>query len=164
MPTIFTTAKIAWGGLLIFIDVAFLTPKFNLIWVLCAFIIVDFITGVIKAKIHKKARTSAGYRKTIIKVSQYLIPVFGLFGLSWLAKTYAPDKEIMIKQVNGFIMYFIMYIELTSILENLYEVDNTSTVAKYLYKPLLKILKFGIENNPAAKAAGQIKDDNDKPK
>lgn len=154
---VFSTAKIFWGGVLLFIDVNFLTPKFNLIWVVCAAIIVDFITGVIKAKVNRQARTSAGYRKTVIKLSQYLIPVLCLFAVSWVAKSNAPQHELTLKQVNGFIMYFIIYIELTSILENLYEVDRDSSIAKYIYKPLLTILKFGLENNPAIQAADKLK-------
>lgn len=152
-----STAKLAWAGILLFIDVTFLTPKFNLIWVVCAAICVDFITGVIKAKMQRQARTSSGYRKTVVKLSQYLIPVLCLFAISWVAKNNAPEYELKLKQINGFIMYFIIYIELTSILENLYEVDRTSSIAKYIYKPLLKILKFGLENNPVLDAADKLK-------
>ena len=54
-------------------------------------------------------------------------------------------------------MYFILYIEITSILENLYKVDGTSSIAKYIYKPLLTILKFGLENNPILDAADKLK-------
>lgn len=151
------TAWIAWGGVLLFIDVKFLTPKFELIWAVLGCIIIDFGTGVLKSVIHKRARTSQGYRKTAVKLSQYLIPVFVLFAVTWVAKKNAPEYELTIRQVNGFIMYFIMYIELTSILENLYEIDSRSMIAKYVYKPLLKILKFGIENNPMLEAADKLK-------
>ena len=70
-----STAKLAWASVLLFIDITFLTPKFDLIWVVCGAMGVDLVTGIIKAKVNKEARTSEGFRRSIIKVSQYLIPV-----------------------------------------------------------------------------------------
>jgi hypothetical protein len=61
-------------------------------------------------------------------------------------------------------MLFIIYIEVTSIFENLYAIDNTSMISKYLYKPVLVILKFGIENNAVVKAADKIENTNEPPK
>ncbi len=156
--TVFSMSKIFWGGTLLFIDVAFLTPSFSLLWVVVGAIVVDFITGITKAKLKGEERTSQGYRKTIVKLSQYVIPILVMFAISWVAKDKAPQHLLTIKQINGFLMYFILYIEITSIFENLYEIDNKTVIAKYLYRPALKLLKFGIENNPVTAAADKLEE------
>lgn len=145
---LFTTAKLFWGGTLLFIDII-AAPSFNMLFVVLGAIGMDFVTGVTKAKFNKTARTSEGYRKTIVKVMQYLVPILVI----WVASKRVPGYEKTLKEIAGWLMLFITYIEATSIFENLYEIDKKSVIGKYVYRPALKILKFGIENNPVVKAA-----------
>lgn len=149
--TLFSTAKLFWGGTLLFIDVM-IHPSFNMFFVVMGAILLDFITGVAKAKFHKVARTSEGYRKTIVKMMQYIVPILVL----WVASKRVPGYETTLKEIGGWLMLFITYIEVTSIFENLYEIDKKSVIAKYVYKPALRLLKFGIENNPVTKAAEEL--------
>ena len=144
-------AKIFWGGILLFIDIMTL-PTFKLFYVLVAAIGIDFVTGIIKAKMQKKARTSQGYRKTVVKLMQYIVPVLVI----WMGSKNIPEYANTLKEIGGWLMLFIIYIEFTSILENLYEIDQKSIIAKYVYRPGLKILKFGIENNQMVKAADEL--------
>lgn len=148
---LFTTAKLFWGGTLLFIDVL-TAPSFNMLFIVLGATVMDFITGVAKAKFQKKARTSEGYRKTVVKLMQYLVPVLVI----WVASKRVPGYEKQLTQIGGWLMMFITYIEATSIFENLYEIDKKSIIAKFVYRPALKILKFGIENNPVTVAADKL--------
>lgn len=155
---LFTTAKIFWGGALLFIDVI-TAPSFNMLFVVMGAIALDFITGIAKSKSKKVARTSEGFRKTVVKLMQYLVPILVL----WVASKRVPGYETALKEISGWLMLFITYIEVTSIFENLYEIDNKTVIAKYVYKPALKLLKFGIENNAVVKAAEKL-DEKENPK
>lgn len=146
--------KLLWAGILLGIDLL-VAPSLSLFGVVLAVIFIDLITGVMKAKMKKQQRTSEGYRKTLVKLMQYAIPVF----LLWMAGKYIPEYTNRLQIASGFVMMFIIYIEVTSIFENLYEIDSKSTIAKVLYKPALTILKFGLEKNPVAAAADKIEDD-----
>lgn len=145
--------KLLWGGILLGIDLM-ISPSFNLLTVVLILIALDFITGITKAKMKKKDRTSEGYRKTITKLLQYLVPILVL----WVAGKYIPEHKAMLQSASGYVMMFICYIEATSIFENLYEIDKTSVISRFLYKPMLKILKLGIEKNPVTEAADKIPD------
>ena len=144
-------AKLAWASILLFIDLI-VQPTLQLLGVVGILIALDFVTGVTKAVISKKQRTSEGYRKTIIKVMQYVIPIIAIY----IGAKYIPEYSQTLTDINGYLMLFICYVEVTSIFENLYEIDSKSPIAKYLYKPALKILKFGLHNNEVAKAADNI--------
>lgn len=149
--TVFSMAKISWGGILLFVDLI-INPTFSLFFIVLGAVILDFITGITKAKFKNVERTSEGFRKTVVKLMQYTIPIFVL----WVGSKRVPGYEATLKQICGWLMLFILYIEVTSIFENLYEIDKTSTISKFLYKPVLKILKFGIEHNPVVDAANKV--------
>lgn len=127
-------------------------PKAELLMLAGIAIVLDFVTGVAKSKFLGIARTSEGFRKTIIKILQYAGAVSVSILLSLLVKY---DKEAKFSELcnyftNGLIA-FIVYIELTSIIENLYQIDAKSVFAKRILKPLLSILTFQWKNNPAVK-------------
>lgn len=143
--------KLLWGGIILGIDLL-INPSFKLLSVVLIFIALDFITGVTKAKMKKQSRTSEGYRKTITKVLQYLMPILIL----WIAGKYIPEHQAMLRSASGYVMMFVIYIEATSIFENLYEIDKKSTISRFLYRPALMILKFGIEKNIVTEAADKL--------
>lgn len=161
---LFSSSKIVWGFILLGVDLL-MTPRMTTIGIIFTLVVIDFITGIAKAKIQKVARTSEGYRRTIIKVLQYLIiPV-----VFWLAGYYvktnlvgSPEDietmkkvSLMLEKIGGWLMLFIIYIEVTSIFENVYEIDKKGMFAKLL-KPILAILKFGFENNPIQRLADKL--------
>jgi len=146
------TAKIVWSIVLFGITFV-LPPNEHLLYAVFTMIAMDFLTGVAKAKMSGKARTSEGYRRTIVKFLQYFISII----LPLAASRLLPDIAVILKQTAGYVMLFIIYIEVTSVFENLYEIDkNKSPFSKYLVKPVLMILKFGIEHNPVISAAERI--------
>ena len=145
MSTTFLS-KFTWGVTLLFFDLL-ITPSLDMVYIVAAAIVIDFITGIAKAKMKNQERTSEGYRRTMIKLLQYVVPIIVLWGGSKLIHDYKEQLE----KFAGWLMLFVTYIEATSIFENLYEIDKKSTISKYLYKNVLKILKFGIENNPVNK-------------
>lgn len=156
--TLFSMPKLLWGGVMLFIEVI-TKPTLGLMYVVAGAIVLDFLTGVAKAVMKKEARTSEGYRKTVIKFMQYIIPIV----LLWLASYRIPNYKQSLQEMAGWLMLFVLYIEFTSIMENLYEIDKKSVIAKYLYRPALKILKFGIHNNPVTKAADKLDEDKKEP-
>jgi len=118
--------------------------------------IIDFITGVIKAKFKGQERTSEGYRRTVKKVTQYFTAIGLSLGIQYLVKTTVTNSSADLQYISVFVCLFVLYIEITSILENLWEIDKTSTISKFLIKPLLIILKFGLENNPVLQKKKEV--------
>lgn len=108
----------------------------------------DFITGVIKSVVLKVNRTSEGYRKTIIKFLQYGSAIAISILLSFLSeKKLLSDKvQIIFIYFGDTLLSFIIFIEITSILENIYAVDKKTPFSRYFIQPLLKILTFQIKN------------------
>lgn len=161
---LFSSSKIIWAFILLGFDII-RTPRMSTIAVIFTLVVIDFITGIAKAKIQKIARTSEGYRKTIIKIMQYLIvPVVFWIASYYIKSHIPPDKEtaesiqklsVLLEKIGGWLMLFIVYIEITSIFENIYEIDKKGMFSMLL-KPLLIILKFGIENNPISKLANKL--------
>lgn len=155
-------AILAWSTILIGIDL-YISPSMNIFLIMWVAIGIDFATGITKAKLLKVARTSEGFRKTVIKVAQYVTPVLviGFVALRMPKEIDLVDgnpyfNKILLNKVNGWLMMFIIYIEVTSIFENLYEIDKKTVIAKFIYKPALTILKLGIEKNPVVQAADKI--------
>lgn len=146
-----TNPKLIWAGILLGIQVI-VKPTFNFFFVVIIAIAIDFLTGIVKAKLKKQARTSTGYRKTVTKLLQYIVPIIALE----IGAKNIPEKSKLLHDCSGYLMYFILYIEFTSIIENLYEIDSKSLIARFLYKPLLTILKLGIEKNAVVQAAEKI--------
>lgn len=151
-------AKLLWGVALLGIDLL-VKPTFSLFTVVLIAICLDFATGLMKAAFKKEARTSQGYRKTVVKISQYMIPIL----LLYIAGKQIPEHAALLKQASGYLMMFIIYIEATSVFENLYEIDKKTVVSKFLYRPALMILKFGIEKNAVVAAADKLEEKNKKP-
>jgi len=103
--TILLVAKFTWASVLLLFEF-FMKPSFSLFGVVLTVIFIDFITGVVKSIFRKVARTSEGYRKTIIKLLQYIIPIF----IFWGAGHYIPEYKEKLEQASGFVMMFIVYI------------------------------------------------------
>lgn len=138
--------KLCWSLVLLGIDFI-IHPTLDILYFVLLGIAIDFFTGVIKSKIKKIPITSDGYRRTLIKMIQYLTPIIGL---ACAAKA-IPEYNNRLMMACGFTMMFVIYVEITSIFENLYDIDSTSSMSKYFFKPILSILKFGIRNNPLTK-------------
>lgn len=154
MKTLFITSAIT----LLNIKVNFL-PSTALLIALATVMLIDFGTGILKAVINKEARTSQSYRKTMMKFLQYGGGVCVGLCIKFLALQTSVNIGDAIKYIDLFndgLVLFIIFIELTSILENLYAVDQTSVFAQYFIKPILRLLTFELKNNPFIKAAEKM--------
>ncbi|RYG53333.1 MAG: hypothetical protein EOO01_04625, partial [Chitinophagaceae bacterium] len=106
--------KIFGTGALLFIQLNFF-PNVSLLVVLFLVMVFDFITGVVKAKMHGIARTSDGYRRTVKKFSQYAFGLLASYSLAFVAGHQGGEtiKHLTPYLVDGLAM-FIIYIEVTS--------------------------------------------------
>lgn len=128
-------------------------PDLNLIaWVLVA-MAADFGTGVLKAIVKKEARTSSGYRKTVVKFTQY----GGAIAVGVIMSNTLPPDNMITGYVNNALLIFIIYIEVTSICENIYAIDSSSMFSRYFISPLLKVLTFAIKKMSVNQTAGEGK-------
>lgn len=121
-----------------------------------AAIFLDLLTGVIKASYNNEVRTSEGYRRTVVKFMQY----GGAVCVSMLLKFLVSLKDQQAVQalgpymdyLNDGLLIFIIFIEVTSVLENMYAIDSKSPFAIYFIKPLLRLMTFAIKNNSFSKS------------
>lgn len=123
------------------------TPHWHLLIGVIGVVILDFLTAMAKLKAQKIEPTSEGYRRSISKFSQYGGAIAVAYGLYFLFKAQLPNAPIVL----NIILLAVIFVEVTSIFENLYEVDSKSYFGRYFIYPVLKIMKFGMVQNPAMK-------------
>lgn len=131
----------------------FIFPDTLLLVIMGFLIVVDFLTGVLKAVVIKEKITSRGFSRTITKFLQY----GGCILVGIILSGLAHQRDL--KQLAGITdwlvdgsVIFIIYIEIVSVLENIHEVDKKSPISKYIIKPLYQLLTFQLKNNPLIKA------------
>lgn len=148
--------KYTIAAVLMFIKFQFFPSTSLLFWMAVA-ICLDFFTGVAKAASKGEARTSEGYRKTIVKAFQYLGALAaGVILANAGIGTNNEHVQSLLLFVNDGLCVFIIFIEITSVFENLVELDKHSMMSKYFFTPALRLLTFQIKNNPVAKSAGEL--------
>ena len=130
-----------------------LFPNYSLLMWMAIAVVLDLVTGVAKAYSKGEARTSSGYRKTVVKVFQYLGALGAGVILANAGEGSNEQIKVLLNWVNDGLVIFITYIEITSIFENLNELDKNSMISKYFFKPALKILTLQIKNNPIFREA-----------
>lgn len=122
-------------------------PSGILIAWMCVALMVDLITGVTRAIVDDKIRTSQGYRETLGKIIQYGGALIIGVILSSMAKHHAAGINPMIfEYFNDFLVSFIVFIEITSIMENMYAISPESKFSKYFVKPMLSMLTFNLQH------------------
>lgn len=123
-------------------------PNIDLIALIFICVVLDFVTGVIKSVVTGVSRTSKGYRKTIVKFTQYGVGCL----VSMVLASAVQEDHTVAKKVTEFlsngIYIFIIYIECTSILENAYLIDKKSKFSQYIIKPMLALLTFQLTKIP----------------
>lgn len=129
-----------------FFGVIILPSGILLAW-MCVALIVDLITGVTRSIVDDKTRTSQGYRETLGKIIQYGGALIIGVILSSMAKHHAAGlNPIIFEYFNDFLVSFIVFIEITSILENMYAISPDSKFSKYFVKPVLSLLTFNLQH------------------
>lgn len=119
----------------------------HLLLAVVVFIVIDFFTAMAKLKVMKVEPSSEGYRKSIVKFSQYGGAIGVSYLLWFLFKANLPNASIILNMI----LLAVIFVEITSIFENLYEVDHKSYFAKYFIYPVLWIMKFSMVKNPLMK-------------
>lgn len=152
MKSKMTAELLAASGTMAFISVKFLPDISLLCWVFIAMLL-DFLTGITKAIVLNQARTSSGYRKTIIKFTQYA----GAIAVGIVLGNSLPPDNIIVEYVNSALLILLIYIEATSILENLYAMDNSSVFSKYFISPLLRVLTMTMKKASLNQTLGEDK-------
>lgn len=111
-------------------------------------IVLDFITGVLKAVMLDIPRTSKGYRETYAKFIQYMGAILMSLAMAFLVQEVPQLKDVKFFStiVNNVVLIGIVCIEGLSIMENLIAIDDKSSFAKYIIKPLYNLLTFEIKN------------------
>lgn len=129
------------------INLNFLPHKYLLVAVFFL-ILLDFITGVLKAVILDIPRTSKGYRETYAKFIQYMGAILMSLAMGFLVQEVKELTQLTFfsKIVNNIIMLGIVSIEGLSIMENLIAIDDKSPFARYIIVPLHRLLTFEIKN------------------
>lgn len=140
--------KISLASIILPIVGSIVFPLPALIAWLAIAVLVDFITGVSKSIYDKEARTSSEYRETVNKLFQY----GGVILISIIVCSIALNQksvhiyDVILSHFNDTLIGFLIFIEVTSIFENIYAIDKTSKFSIYFIKPMLSILTFSLEN------------------
>ena len=124
-------------------------PKGSLLFWVTMSILADLITGVAKSVLLGRARTSTGFRKTLIKFCQY----GGAIAISFIIGNVAQqqgfvDNPALAQFMTGGLFIYIIYVEVVSICENMIEAGPDTSICKYLFTPLHKVLTIQLKNNP----------------
>lgn len=152
--------KALFVSTLLFLKLAFL-PDFNMLTLLFFCMVIDFLTGIWKAKVKKQVRTSEGYKRTVTKFIQYAFALLAAYALAYVANENGSEgMQILAPYLIDGLAVFIIYIEVTSVFENLYAIDSSTMISKFFFKPILSILTFQIKNNPVVKHAEGIEETN----
>lgn len=118
----------------------------------------DFLTAMAKLRVLKIEPTSEGQRRSVSKITQYGGAIVVCYLLWALFKTNLPNAGIILNMI----LLGVMFVEVTSIFENLYEVDHKSYFGKYFIYPVLKIMKFGMVKNPLMKQLEKLQQQDEK--
>lgn len=154
-----TVMKSLFAFTLAFIKIQYL-PSFDLLAILFFAMIVDFLTGVWKAKVLGNARTSSGYKQTVTKFMQYAGAIIGGAVLAYMGEQKGGEEwKFVFNWANDGLVFFIIYIEITSVFENLYAIDPNSRISQFFYQPAIKLLTFQFKNNPIIKKADALKEE-----
>lgn len=108
-----------------------------IIAMVCAVIVIDFVTGLIKAKLGEKIESGIARKGFFKKIALLVALFFGMF-LDWFAPLMLNSINIELSFAMPFAMIIGCYIiinECISIAENLYEI-NPNTVPKFIVKCL----------------------------
>lgn len=132
----------AWG----WFEVEFV-PNAMRVFFLGGAMAIDLATGLVKSWKKGEATTSAGFQKSVVKLSRYCSVIIATW---FLANVMAGMSERHIDYsflVNGTIG-FLTFIEIYSIFENVYEIDTEGPLSKWFIGPVLRFLRGQLKNNP----------------
>lgn len=161
MTSLNTITKTPMLTILATFTIQYIPTLAHLFW-LCLAVVLDLITGLLKAWSKGQVTTSSGFRKTIIKIGSYVGTVVGFVILVNVMSMYADNKNIDLSFLINWLMGFMIFIELYSVFENIDAAYPDSIFSKYISSPILKLLKGKLKDSPFT-SLGQKDTKDDKP-
>lgn len=127
--------------------VKYLPSEMALFWLASA-LLLDLVTGLLKAWAKKMCSTSAGFRKTIIKIGTYCATIVVLTILVNIVGFIDVEDKYPLSIMINALLYFMTFIELFSVCENISIAYPRTPLTKYLIEPLLKFMKGRLKSGP----------------
>lgn len=126
---------------------AFVLPSGLLMFWLIVAVTIDLFTGIAKARnsgegvVSKKLRNGTGR-----KLLQYggIIAVWIIIVNA--TKNDITSSDLVVTFVREWLIIFLIYVEVISICENIYEIDRKSKISRLIIKPLYSLLTLQIKN------------------
>lgn len=121
-------------------------PVHLLIWLLIVYIL-DFIFGVSKAILKGTPRTSQGFRQSIIKLLQYGgCIIIAIVILNIVYASHDPFGRQFAWIFGDIMLYFMIYIEVVSVLENMEALAPGSIFVKLFVRPVKRIITLQLKH------------------
>jgi len=115
-------------------------------WLLIIYVL-DFVFGILKSSCKGIPRTSRGLRKSVIKLLQYggciIVSIVILNILSASGQNFGKQYAWIF---GDMMLYFMIYIEVVSVLENIEAMAPTSIFVKLFVRPVRRIITFELKN------------------
>lgn len=121
------------------------TPSPMLFIYLTAAIVFDLITGLLKSWKKGTVTSSVGLRATVTKLGMYSAVIVG--GIIIVNVLSIQGAEALIPNMMNWLMSFLIFIEVYSILENVSETYPDSMLTKYVIHPIMVLLRGKITKN-----------------
>ena len=134
------------ANLLLPMFAALILPPVDLLMFLTFAMILDFVTGVIAAKMSGNEITSIGFRGTIKKFTQYGSAICVGILLANIADRGESGQLTTTAYMyfGNALLSFLMLIEVKSILENCIKISPTSDFTRYFLAPINNILSLDL--------------------
>lgn len=110
-------------------------PDVNLIFWLSIAMVIDLLTGVWKSKILNIQRTSTGFQRTVTKFLRYFgsivvsISIQNMLGVKFINLPLG-NFNIEVEQLTEYLIFYLFYIEILSIIENFIAMDKNDSFSK----------------------------------
>jgi phage-related holin len=155
------TTKLLFAVTLLDVTKHLILPKLSLLMWICLLMLVDLITGLLRATLTKQKITSERLRRSVIKFLQY----FGSIGVIIVLTNQNKDNEHLVLVLNWAqdgVAILIIYIEALSIFENLYAMDKKNPFAMYFIRPIYWLLSWSVRRNPVQDEADKLQKTDEK--
>lgn len=128
-------------------------PSPMLLFFLVSATLVDLLTGLLKAWSKNICSSSIGFRRTLIKIGSYSATVVLVVLLANIIGVIDVENKYDLSLVVNGLISFMTFIEIFSSFENISLAYPNSPMTQYFIKPIMKVLKGRITDNPISKFA-----------
>jgi phage-related holin len=137
-------------------------PDMNLLFWAGVCIMLDLLTGLMKSLAEGNFAFSTGFRKTISKMTQYLMVIAVCMvlanvvaqnkavvaeSLTFFGTNLYDKVKVTIMFMNNLVILLIIYVETLSVLENSLAINASSPFSKFVIAPIYKIVSLAVLTN-----------------